>query len=252
MIRRTKPLVTTSVRTPDEIQAFFDRFAAFNEEHHGEADKLLAYRMQILNRYAQFSSSDRVLDVGCGNGKHLFALDGQIREGIGIDFSPGMIATARHSLKKSFSSSFSFYKENAIHLDSIPDQSVDVIICTGVLEHVVEKESMMHATHRVLRPGGRFVCLTLNDQFLWYRNWAPALGYATRHLSTDRRLSVLDAQNLLAQTPFTTSAVHYWTFIPKGDMPSIFAVGCRLLDKAGHVLAPSRLRSGLVLYGIRE
>ena len=160
-------MTTPPAHTEHDIRRFFGRFAAHNTEKHGAPDRLMAYRMDLLHRYGQFKPTDVVLDVACGDGKHLFALDGHIREGIGVDFSEGMIATACRQIGNGYQSSFSYRTDNARKLETIPDASVDVVMCTGALEHILDKQAVLDAAARVLRPGGRFGCLTLNDGFLW-------------------------------------------------------------------------------------
>lgn len=251
MIRGRKRLVTTQAKTQSDVLHFFNQFAAVNTEQHGTADRLLDYRMKILHRFAGFSQEDTVLDIGCGDGKHLFALNEQIKRGIGVDFSPNMVAAATKKTTTSCTTQFCFKTDDAQHLHHIGDGSIDVAICTGALEHMLDKKAVMHSIYRVLRPGGRFVCLTLNDQFLWYSKWAPALNLPTYHLATDKRISPTEAHALLKQGNFSSFGVDYWTFIPKGDMPMYAASLSKCIDLIGHVGAKRWLRSGLVLHGVK-
>ena len=251
MVRGKQQLVTTPAQSQADVLHFFNHFAAYNVEHHGMPDRLLAYRMNILHRFAHFTPEDTVLDIGCGDGKHLFALDSYIKKGIGIDFSEKMINRAAQHANTFYPSSFCFKTDDAQHLTSITDNSVDVVICTGALEHMFDKGAVMRSIYRVLRPGGRFVCLTLNDQFIWYSKWAPALNLSTYHLSTDRRINTNEALYLLRNAHFSISDVNYWTFIPKGDMPAFAAKVSTCLDVLGRLVAKKWLRSGLVLRGIK-
>lgn len=250
MARARQYLVTTPAQNQADALNFFDQFAAFNVEHHGTADRLLAYRMRILHRFARFTQEDVVLDIGCGDGKHLFELAGCIKKGIGIDFSDKMIAAASSKAKNKAQTPFRFTSDDAQHLATVEDSSVDVVICTGALEHMFDKKAVMRSIQRVLRPGGRFVCLTLNDQFLWYSKWAPALNLPTYHLATDKRIDTQEARALLSEANFSTSGVDYWTFIPRGDMPPYAAHLSTCIDLLGRVAARRWLRSGLVLYGV--
>ncbi|MFK7848646.1 MAG: class I SAM-dependent methyltransferase [Rhodothermales bacterium] len=244
-------LKTTPVSSVDDVRRFFDAFAQHNIEQHGKAAKLLNYRISLLKKYADFKYSDEVLDIGCGNGHHLFSLDGFFRSGTGIDIAKGMVNAAEHSVPANASSTYSFLVDDAQSLLGIPDQSKDVVFCVGALEHMFDKVSVLSAAKRVLRPGGRFVCLTLNDQFIWYRTLAPLLGYATRHLATDHRLDQSQAQALLEQTGFKSTKIGYWTFVPQGDMPAMCAKLCKVIDLLGHIGAARYLRGGLVLSGVK-
>ena len=76
-------LKSTPVSSIEDVRQFFDAFAPRNVEQHGHADKLLDYRVSLLVSHARLKPSDRVLDIGCGNGHHLFAMDGAFRTATG-------------------------------------------------------------------------------------------------------------------------------------------------------------------------
>ena len=251
MIRSTRSLTTTPAYTQADVQQFFDSFAKFNTEQHGAPDRLMSYRLRVIDQFAAFSTRDVVLDIGCGDGKHLFALNGRIALGIGVDLSPNMIASAIKQTRQPFSTNYHFGVDNAEYLGTVRANSIDVVFCTGALEHMINKQAVFQAIWRVLKKGGRFVCLTPNDQFFWYSKWAPALNHPTYHLATDNRINAQEAHQFLVTSGFTSHGVDYWTFIPRGDMPGLAAKTCSLLDKIGHLAAPHWLRSGLVLHGVK-
>lgn len=47
--------------------------------------------------------------------------------------------------------------EDYVEVASIPDDSYDVILCTGLLEHVTDPQRLIDDFHRILRPGGRLI-----------------------------------------------------------------------------------------------
>ncbi len=244
-------LKPTEVSSIDDVRRFFDTFASYNIEQHGNASSLLNYRVSLLKKHADLKYSDDVLDIGCGNGHHLFALDGYMRSAIGVDLAPGMVEAAIKSQPTRSESKYRFFVDDAQTLSNIPDGSVDVVFCVGALEHMFDKLAVLNAVKRVLRKDGRFVCLTLNDRFVWYRKLAPYLGYATQHLSTDVRLDEHEAQMLLQKAGFRFSYQDYWTFIPRGDMPRRYAGLCRLFDAIGRAGFAHHLRGGLVLSAVK-
>ena len=235
------------VATKADVRAFFDDLAQDPTERHGPADALLRHRLRVLDRHAQFESTDVVLDVGCGDGTHLRALADRIDRGIGVDLSPRMVRTAR---RRTQDASLQFRVGDAECLTSVPDASVDTVLCVGVLEHLLHPVRALRQIARVLTPSGRVVVLTLNGAHWWYR-LADRLGVPTRHLATDRRLSPARARRLLKENGLRPD-VGFWRFVPNGDLPRPLAALCRLLDRLGQRIAPSSLRGGLRLVGRPE
>jgi 2-polyprenyl-6-hydroxyphenyl methylase/3-demethylubiquinone-9 3-methyltransferase len=235
-------LVTTTVRDHDDVRAFFDRSASSYEEQHGPAERLLRYRMSLLRQSARFRSGDTVLEIGCGDGMHLFALADSFARGIGIDISEEMVsrANARGSGDK-----LRFAASLGEELSTVDDASVDVAYCVGSLEHMLDQPAVARAAFRVLRQGGRFVGLTPNGGYIWYRRLAPLLGLPTQHLATDHFLTGDELATLLREAGFADIRIDSWTFIPRGDMPTWVAALLSVLDAVGRVFNAGRLRGGL-------
>jgi 2-polyprenyl-6-hydroxyphenyl methylase/3-demethylubiquinone-9 3-methyltransferase len=235
----------TIANSKADVRAFFDGLASRYEDRHGPARARLRYRVGLLDRHAQFRPSDVVLDLGCGPGAHLRALAPRIDRGVGVDLSPEMVRTAR---RRTSAPGLSFRVDDATELATVPTGSVDKVICVGVLEHLLRPAQALRQVARVLRPDGRFVALTLNGTYWWYR-LADRLGLPTRHLTTDRRLTPPQACKLLRRHDFSPT-VGFWRFVPGDDLPSPVASLCRVLDVIGRHVAPSSLRGGLWLRGI--
>ncbi|HYP28555.1 MAG TPA: methyltransferase domain-containing protein [Blastocatellia bacterium] len=241
-----RKLVTTQVHSTADIRDFFDDFAHAYSERHGHPDRLLNYRIALIKRHAELSGDDVVLDIGCGNGHHLFALAGGIGRGVGVDLSPAMIGVAQERLRSSpAQGSLTFFSDDGEKLDTVPDGSVDLAICVGAFEHMLNKPAVLESAHRVLRLPGRFFCLTLNGGYFWYQTLAPLLGLETKHLSTDKFLKRDELLRLASEAGFRRIEVGHWTFIPKGDMPPALGLICQGLDLAGRVFRINSLRGGL-------
>lgn len=234
----------TSVDSKADLRDFFDTLAADPAERHGPADALLQHRLCVLARHAQFSASDVVLDLGCGDGKHLKALTGRIGRGIGVDLSPKMIETARQHAGHP---ALSFRVDDAEDLTTVPASSVDKVICVGVLEHVLHPGRVLKQVAQVLRPTGRFVALTLNGSYWWYR-FADRLKLPTRHLTTDQRLRPNESRRLLRESGMRPD-VGFWDFVPSGDLPLPLSGLCRLLGQVGCRVSTATFKGGLRLVG---
>jgi ubiquinone/menaquinone biosynthesis C-methylase UbiE len=241
---RTTPSCDTA-----DIRSFFDRCASTGSpEQHGHPQWLLEYRLALVRTLARIRPFDVVLDLGCGNGHHLLALAPEVARGIGIDVSPGMIELARARLRNSpWRANLAFEVDNAEELNGIADQSIDLAICIGAFEHMLDKRAVLASIYRVLKFGGRFCCLTLHSDYVWYRTIAPVLGFSTRHLSSDRILARDEFSALLDQAGFRRIRSVPWTFIPRGDVPALVALLLTVLDVIGRHARLDSFRGGLSL-----
>lgn len=240
---------TTPVQDTADIKSFFDQCASSGfAEQHGDPKRLLDYRLRLIRQHARLRPTDVVLDLGCGNGHHLIALAPEMARGVGVDLSPEMIKLARARLRSSpWEGRLTFQLDDAERLNGIAAQSVDVTICIGAFEHMLDKRAVLANVHRVLKPGGRFFCLAPDGDFVWYRTIAPLMGIATKHLSTDRFLTRDEFVGLLNQAVFCRIQSSPWTFIPKGDIPPLVGFLLSGLDAIGRCTRLNFLRGGLLV-----
>src|SRR4051812_20317267 len=98
-----------------------------------------------------------VLDLGCGAGTDLLIaaqMAGSTGRAIGVDMTPAMLAQARASALKLGLSQVELH-ESLIESMPLEAASVDVVISTGVIDLVPDKDAVFDEIDRVLRPGGR-------------------------------------------------------------------------------------------------
>ena len=89
------------------------------------------------------------LDIGCGSGGIAAAIAPQVKSIIGIDPDPWPRWTEFQKKQPNLQ----FLSESVGHL-SCKDDSVDVIICNQVYEHVPDPQFLITEIYRILRPGG--------------------------------------------------------------------------------------------------
>jgi len=249
---RFRGVVTAPSCNSTDIRSFFDECAATGSpEQHGHPQRLLEYRLALARNLARPRPPDVVLDLGCGNGHHLLALRPEVARGIGVDVSPGMIELARTRLRSSpQKANLAFEVDDAEELEGIADQSIDLAICIGAFEHMLDKQAVLASVYRVLKFGGRFFCLAPRADYVWYRTIAP--GFATKHLSSDRMLTEDEFSVLLDQAGLGRIRCAPWTFIPKGDVPALVAFLLTVLDAIGRHARLNSLRGGLALCAWKE
>jgi ubiquinone/menaquinone biosynthesis C-methylase UbiE len=237
---------TIPVAGNDDVKNYFDSIAHEYSDQHGNPDQLLRYRVDILKKEALIRDSDVILELCCGPGDHIIALAEFARRGVGIDFSAEMVrvATAR-ILQQGLQEKIVCQVDNAVRLDSLKNDSVDKAVCVGSLEHIPDKAAVIEAAFRVLKPSGRFVCLTVNGDYIWYTKIAPLLHYNTRHFSSDNFLCRRDIETMLDKSLFVKEKIGYWSFVPRGDMPAVAGLIFKFLDLLGRLLKTGHLRGGI-------
>jgi arsenite methyltransferase len=107
----------------------------------------------------------RVLDIGCGAGVDALVASkvvGPSGKVMGIDITPEMIQRAEANKKEIGAENVVFQLSRVQDLVGI-DSSFDVVMSNGVLNLIPEKEDVIKAAFRLLKPGGWFF---LADQFL--------------------------------------------------------------------------------------
>lgn len=89
------------------------------------------------------------VDLGCGSGEIAFHLAGHMRDVTGVDPEPWQRWDEFLALR----SNLNYLHENAEAL-SIPPDSVDIVICNQVYEHVRSPQNLIREIYRILKPGG--------------------------------------------------------------------------------------------------
>ncbi|MFP4562657.1 MAG: methyltransferase domain-containing protein [Spirochaetia bacterium] len=245
---RHAPPAALSREAREDVRRFFDGLAAGYHPIHGDPGSLFARHMGLLYRYGRFDPGQTVLDVGCGLGDHLFRLKDRIGYGIGTDISPEMIERARELLKEEGASKkIEFRLDEAARLETVADRSIDRIISVGALSHISDSMGHFLQAQRVLKPGGRYICLASNGDSLWHRVFGPVLGLETRHLSSDRLMTAPRAREELVRAGFGVDTVTFWRFVPSGDMPRPVTAVMKIADLLGRLGLRRFLWGGLLL-----
>ena len=154
-------LKTRPAQSHADVAAFFDACAPTYADQHGDAERLLRYRLSLVRAAARLRPGDVVLEIGCGTGFHLLALAAEYGRGLGVDLSPAMVDVARGRCGPG-QRHVAFAVDAAERLATLADGSVDVVLAIGALEHMLDQGAVCRSVFRVLKPGGRFICLTLN------------------------------------------------------------------------------------------
>jgi len=148
-------------------------------------------------------AQQQILEVGSGGGLICEHLAQRGPEMVGVDPSPGALATARthaqeHGLGQSIHYQYGYG-------ESLPyaDGSFSAIVCFDVLEHVHDLNATIKEVARVLAPGGVFVFDTINRTLIaravliWYGENFPSGGLKPGIHSYQSFIKPIELQGLL-------------------------------------------------------
>lgn len=139
-------------------KAGYDRWAATYDE---SGNPLTRLEEPVLKRLLGPVAGLRLLDVGCGTGRHAVELARRGADVTGLDFSPGMLGRAIARAE-----SEGVRAELLAHDVSKPlpfnDDAFDRVISCLVLEHVKNLDAFFAELGRVCRPGGFLVVTAMH------------------------------------------------------------------------------------------
>jgi SAM-dependent methyltransferase len=148
-----------------DLVAYYDAYPQVEEQFQAALEESLHPRgpelLYDLVRGFGLAAGSRVIDVGCGEGRHSMRLAERFGFSVrGVDpvqrhidiagDELRAVGTTRHELQQQVS----FVLGTAEQLPA-DDASVDLIWCRDVLVHVTDLDRAYTEFHRVLRPGGR-------------------------------------------------------------------------------------------------
>lgn len=129
-------------------------------------------RMKQTRRALNAGPTKDTLDLGCGAGNLLEYLEGGRL--VGADLSDTMLAQARKRLGKR--PEVELVKASAEALP-FPDGIFGRVVCSEVLEHVLDPEKVVAEIRRVCRVGARVVFTVPNEGLInWTKRGIIALG----------------------------------------------------------------------------
>jgi len=140
-------------------------------------------------RLGYIKKNDKVLDICCGTGKMIeleCSAVGKSTRVIGLDFNTEMIKVGNEKLSRLLDKNqFTLIQGDAMALP-FEDATFDCITIAFGLRNVPDKRKVIFEMYRVLKPGGKVVCLELSKSTIpvfksiynfYFNHILPYIGY---------------------------------------------------------------------------
>ena len=153
----------------DKTESMSEDWERYATEHVHLYDESVS---PLLTKYLTSFNWQVFLDVGCGDGSLLFALNrkGYFRNKtvLAVDISAKRIEVA-----KAISDGFQCFVDDACKLENIGSSAADMLVSLQVIEHVPDDDAMIRQIYRVLTGNGVAYVTTVFKEsraFYFHRN----------------------------------------------------------------------------------
>lgn len=150
---------------PDE-NAAYDPIAAeyinHVEKHTADERSVHAVAVRALLMLAGDLRGKRICDLACGEGFLSRLLADRGAEVTGVDLSERLVEAARN---RSAGARIRYLVDDAQSLPRLPDSTFDTVVCNLALMDIPDLAAALAAVHRILLPGGVFVCTITHPCF---------------------------------------------------------------------------------------
>ena len=143
----------------DKISAHYEEYTnRAGEDNRATSSRSASlefhYTKKIMDGY--ISKNSRILEIGCATGYYGFHFADKCKEYVGIDLFPYHIDVFRRKIEESGIDNLSCSVGDAVNLDSMDDNSFDVVLCLGPMYHLPAdmRELVFTECNRVCKAGG--------------------------------------------------------------------------------------------------
>lgn len=205
---------------------------SFGYEWQAFSEILPDYESNFRWYFERFGPDDfkdkRVLDAGCGTGRHTYYASKTAREVIAMDLSQAIEVAARNNREHTNT----HFVQADIYRPPFRPASFDFIYSLGVLHHLPDPEKGFRSLLRLLRRGG-----FMNIYLYWNLEGEAAWRRALLHAVTGaRRVTTRMPHRLLKKVSWGVAALFEVAFVTPARILGRFNSTARLADRVplGH------------------
>jgi ubiquinone/menaquinone biosynthesis C-methylase UbiE len=143
--------------------------------------------VDFIEQEINFDKTKRILDIGCGTGRHAIELTKRGYQVVGVDLSASQLKRAK---EKTITASVKvdFIQKDARQLDLDNEFNIVIMICEGAFP-LMETDEMnfqiLQGATKALKKNGKFIFTTLNALFPLYHSVKDFLNENSGETTTD-------------------------------------------------------------------
>jgi len=142
----------------EKVKSLFDKPEGYLRKHYD-----ISLRTLIVRELLGEVGNARILDIGCGDGSISLQYAAESNRIVLLDLSENMLAVAKENTPESLRNMVQYVHADLREYHT--EELFDIVLCIGVLAHVVSVEETITKISELLKPGGRCVIqITDNDQ----------------------------------------------------------------------------------------
>lgn len=157
----------------------FDRERPSFEPSNNVTVKRCFYAYEYAEQYVK---GKKIADIGCGSGYGTVHLALFADSATGVDYSAQTLEESRKEYAAVKNLDFVHGKVPPVPLES---ESMDVVTAFQFIEHIRDPLAFIQDVYRVLKPGGVFICTTVNAKMSLARNPFHAFEYDFAGMESD-------------------------------------------------------------------
>jgi ubiquinone/menaquinone biosynthesis C-methylase UbiE len=168
--KKVVPVGSNDADRIEKVRTLFDQRSAYLDRRQLD----IRLRRETVDRLVQGKQYSQILDIGCGDGSISTPLLNSKNNLTLLDVSPGMLSIARSNIPEELQSRVKFVNQDFMQVP-FEQGSFDLVICVGVLAHVVSPAQVIAKITSILKPGGMLILECTNghhflDQLNQMRN----------------------------------------------------------------------------------
>jgi len=140
---------------------------------------------------SEFVKDKTVADIGCGTGYGTIHLAKYATKAVGVDYSEETVKQNRIDNETVKNLEFVHCKVPPI---ALPDNTFDVVTAFQFIEHLEDRVGFLKEVKRILKPGGTFLCTTVNAKKSLARNPYHVHEYTFAEMGTEFKTIFSDVE----------------------------------------------------------